>query len=374
MDPRSGSAFPHSVPFVLFVLVGGFAVPLSAQERPPEECGMTEEAARYGPIEPGSIVTLQRHRFVGGDDNWDDPMSRWIGRAARVTRLAGVDAAGCPGVRVDIDGGRWFWRVRDLGIGTGPQPRPIRRTISVPIPQDCNQDQARPRYGPVAVGSDVILGRHRMVNGDDNWAEEMQAWVGRRARVVELAGVDGAGCPGVRVDVDQQQWFWRIRDLRLASEAGGGGHGGAPTREGRTHSVCVVGACQQGAASGEERMAPSGGVSTDHGRPAIVVTAGSDPASRGGLFGTGGPQTPQECGMTDVTVQWGPIAVGTVVLLGRHREVNGDANWSDEMQSFVGRTASVTELVGVDDQGCPVVHVDADGGAYYWRIRDLQVL
>jgi hypothetical protein len=27
-----------------------------------------------------------------------------------------VDGQGCPGVRVAIDGGAWFWRVRDLEL------------------------------------------------------------------------------------------------------------------------------------------------------------------------------------------------------------------------------------------------------------------
>lgn len=314
-----------------------------SSERPPQECGMTEEAARYV-VTPGTVVTLQRHRVVAGDDNWDAQMARWIGRAARVTRLSGVDAAGCPGVRVDVDGGQWFWRVRDLGIGTGPQPRPEARAPSASgIPQQCHQDDMRPSYGPVSVGTEVVLGRHRAVDGDDNWADEMQQYVGRRARVVELSGVDGVGCPGVRVDIDGQQWFWRIRDVRLGT--GEGGAGGP--------------------------VVASTGVSSDHGRPASVVAWGS--GAGGGLFGTGAGLAPQECGLTDATVQWGPISVGAQVTLRRHRPVNGDDNWSAEMDAFVGRQARVAQLVGVDDQGCPVVHIDLDNGQWFWRVRDMTV-
>ena len=314
-----------------------------AQERPPEECGMTQENAQYG-VAPGTVVTLQRHRFVGGDDNWDDGMTRWVGRSGRVTRLSGVDARGCPGVRVDVDGEQWFWRARDLGVGTGPQPRPTARAVSAStVPQQCNQDEARPQYGPVVPGAEVVLGRHRMINGDDNWADEMQPFVGRRARVVDHAGLDGAGCPGVRVDVDGQQWFWRIRDLRM------GGEGGSETAA----------------------YVASTGVASDHGRPATVVAWGGGAGTGGGLFGSGGALAPQECGMTDATVQWGPIAVGTAVVLGQHRDVNGDTNWSAEMQPFVGQRARITQLVGVDDQGCPVVNIDADQGQYFWRVRDM---
>jgi hypothetical protein len=324
-----------------------------AQERPPEECGMTEQSAQYGGVQPGATVTLQRHRFVAGDDNWDDQMSRWLGRAARVTRLSGVDAAGCPGVRVDVDGEQWFWRARDLGIGTSSQPRPAARVpTSSGIPQECNQDEDDPRYGPVVPGAEVTLGRHRMVQGDDNWADDMGPFVGRRARVVELSGLDNVGCPGVRVDIDGQQWFWRVRDLRM----GGAGAAGATS------------------------YVASTGVSSDHGRPASVVAwgaGGGDPGTGGGLFGSGGaagggaPGVPQECGLTDATVQWGPIAVGTRVVLGRHRPVNAEDNWSAEMDPFVGRPAQIQQLIGVDDQGCPVVHVDADQGQFFWRVRDM---
>jgi hypothetical protein len=338
---------PRSLP----VLLAALATPslALAQDRPPEECGMAEGAAQYGPVQVGAAVTLQRHRFVGVDDNWDPQMSRWVGRAARVVRLAGVDSAGCPGVRVDVDGGQWFWRARDLGIGTGRQPRPAARATTSggssgggTTPQECGPGPER--YGPVVVGARVVLGRHRMVNGDDNWAEEMQQYVGQTARVLEQAGVDSASCPGVRVDIDGQQYFWRIRDLRMAG-AGGVDPGTA--------------------------FVQSTGVSTDHGRPATVVAWGGGAGTGAGLFGGGGAQTPQECAMTDATAQWGPIQVGSTVVLGRHRPVNGDENWGEDMTPLVGQQARVMRLVGVDDQGCPVVNVDADGGSHYWRIRDM---
>lgn len=320
-------------------------------QRPPDTCGMTEATAQYGPFSVGSTVVLQRHRFVRGDDNWDDQMTRWLGRAARITRLAGVDAQGCPGVRVDADGGQWFWRIRDLNVGTGPQPPPPPRAASAEgIPQECGQVDGRLRYGPVRVGAVVVLGRHRMVNGDDNWADEMMQYVGRRARVVEQSGTDSAGCPGVRVDIDSQAWFWRIRDLRMP-----GAGDVDPMGEGSTTA--------------------SLGVSTDHGRPATTF-GGLGALAGGSMFGAGvgvAIPTPQDCGLSDTSVRWGPIQIGAVVTLGRHRAVNGDDNWASEMDPFVGRVARVTELIGVDDQGCPVVHVDADGGAYFWRVRDLTI-
>lgn len=79
---------------------------------------------------------------------------------------------------------------------------------------DC--DQAVPYYGPVVVGGLVVLDRHRPWRGDANWSPGMEPFIGQAATVVELSGLDDVGCPGVRVDVDGGQFFWRIRDLDLA--------------------------------------------------------------------------------------------------------------------------------------------------------------
>ncbi len=37
------------------------------------------------------------------------------------------------------------------------------------------------------------------------------------------------------------------------------------------------------------------------------------------------------------------------------------------MVVFVGREATVTQLGGLDPQGCPYVRVDIDGGSWGWR-------
>lgn len=310
--------------------------------RAPEQCGLTETTATYGELSVGSVVTLQRHRMVRGDDNWDPHMDALLGRAAHVTRLSGVDEQGCPGIRVDLDAGSYFWRVRDVGIGTSLQPLPPAFEASAAFPQNCHQSVAN--YGAATIGATVVLGRHRPVDGDTNWAEEMQQWVGRSAHVVSYGDLDTEGCPGVRVDIDGQQWFWRVRDLRAAGDA----------------SVY-----ETFAAADPSSYSPSLGVTTDHGRPATSVGIG--------IFGSGGAPGPQACGLTDDQVVWDPIALGAQVTLGRHRAVNGDENWDPSMDPYVGMTAHVTQLVGVDEQGCPVAHIDLDGGGFYWRVRDMTV-
>jgi hypothetical protein len=41
------------------------------------------------------------------------------------------------------------------------------------------------------------------------------------------------------------------------------------------------------------------------------------------------------------------------------------------MLEYVGQEAFVTELRETDGAGCPIVHVDIDGGEWVWRIRDM---
>lgn len=41
----------------------------------------------------------------------------------------------------------------------------------------------------------------------------MTPYVGRPARVTTLVGTDWMGCPVVQVDVDQGQYWWRVRDV-----------------------------------------------------------------------------------------------------------------------------------------------------------------
>ena len=85
-----------------------------------------------------------------------------------------------------------------------------------PIPQACGMDESSIDYGPIDIGSFVTLGRHRPVNGDENWAEPMSQFVGFEAEVIELGGLnDNAACPVVYVDIDGGQFLWRIRDMIL---------------------------------------------------------------------------------------------------------------------------------------------------------------
>lgn len=51
----------------------------------------------------------------------------------------------------------------------------------------------------------------------------------------------------------------------------------------------------------------------------------------------------------------------------------GYDNWTYEKNNYVGLTATVTRLLGVDEQGCPVVRVNVDRETWMWRVRDMKV-
>jgi len=169
----------------------------------PSWCGMT--SAAYGPLTIGSRIILGAHDAVNGDTWWNDAMWAFVGRPATITAFGGLDPGGCPYVRVDVDGGSWGWRIRNMTYMAAGAP--------VAIPTYCGMSY--PDYGPLSVGSMVILGAHTPWNGEMWWNDAMWPYVGRVARVTELGGLDPHGCPFIRVDVDGAAWGWRIRNLSL---------------------------------------------------------------------------------------------------------------------------------------------------------------
>lgn len=175
----------------------------------PRHCGMSYPD--YGAVTVGSYIVLGRHTPWAGDTWWSSAMESYVGRVARVTQLGGLDPVGCPYVRVDIDGGSWGWRIRNVtflggtGYGAGG--------YGSVIPTYCGMSY--PDYGPLRIGSTVILGAHTEWNGDSWWNDAMWTYVGRTATITEFGGLDPAGCPYVRVNADGGSWGWRIRNLTL---------------------------------------------------------------------------------------------------------------------------------------------------------------
>ena len=66
------------------------------------------------------------------------------------------------------------------------------------------------------VGDKVILGRHEVVNGTDNWVEDMNQYVGNVTTILTEPWDNGDGCPVV--GVEGNIWSWRVENMELINE------------------------------------------------------------------------------------------------------------------------------------------------------------
>ncbi|MBL8966961.1 MAG: SH3 domain-containing protein [Spirochaetaceae bacterium] len=252
---------------------------------------------RAAEFDIGARVTLGRHYAVSEDEassNWAEEMEAFVGQGAEITELLGPDEWGRPIARVDADGGEWVWRVENMRLDAGEGGEEggyAEDEGGIGLDDFAEVAQGEESYGLLKIGSLVVLGRHDDSGGDANWNEDMAPLVGKRAKIVELAGSDDAGFLGVRVEGND--WFWRARNLSLVGRGRAGSYG---------------------------------------------------------------------------------FKVGDEVILGRHRALNGDENWTEEMDAYVGMRAKIIELVAGsgDAVGCVLVRVDVDGGDWAWRAENLK--
>lgn len=111
--------------------------------------------------------------------------------------------------------GAFYAGVYNVWVGTKSAGRTAPYELTVAprpesYPQACGDN---PSHGAAVVGAMVRLNRHRAVNGADNWAPRMDAYVGRVARITLVVGPDASNCAMVRVDADSGAFAWRVRDL-----------------------------------------------------------------------------------------------------------------------------------------------------------------
>lgn len=150
-----------------------------------------EGVETYGNFRVGSAVILGKHDDVGGGTNWTSAMNAYVGKTATITELLGADSFGF--LVVKVTGNTYSWRVRNLKLkGHGEEGS----------------------YG-FAVGDRVIIGAHRYIDDDNNWADEMMNYVGMEATITEMVGTDsdGTNCYTVHVDIDDGDWYWRVENM-----------------------------------------------------------------------------------------------------------------------------------------------------------------
>lgn len=147
-------------------------------------------------------MRLHEHSDDDVRPNWSPDMHFYVDQVTRVTELLGVDAEGCPGVRVEADAGVFFWRVRDLEV----EAETSQATR-------CGQNELTADFIGLEPGMTVRVRQGSDWFGRQNWVPEMNAYVGQSSVVTARDGVDEAGCPGVSLALDDGVFFWRVRDL-----------------------------------------------------------------------------------------------------------------------------------------------------------------
>lgn len=146
----------------------------------------------YGNFQVGSAVILGKHDDVNGGANWVAGMDKFVGKTATITELVGADSWGF--LVVKVTGNTYSWRVRNLALKSHGEAG---------------------SYG-FAVGDRVIIGAHRYIDDNNNWADEMMNYVGQEATITSLEGTDGANCYLVHVDIDDGDWYWRVENMTPA--------------------------------------------------------------------------------------------------------------------------------------------------------------
>ena len=66
------------------------------------------------------------------------------------------------------------------------------------------------------IGDRVVIGAHRYIDEDNNWADEMAEYVGEEATITSLEGTDGTNSYLVHVDIDEGDWYWRVETMTPA--------------------------------------------------------------------------------------------------------------------------------------------------------------
>lgn len=344
----------------------------------------------------GSRVILGEHRMVDEDDpdsaNWAEEMAEYVGEEAVVAEHHGEDPWGCPVVTVDVDDGGYSWRVENLELverGDGEsEVSPDFEGEEASYEDYDKEDLAL--EGAFPVGSRVILGRHTQLEPENEdstyWAPEMDDYVGREAVITGHAGLCPWGEPTATVDVDQGGFYWRLCDMELLEEGPGFYEdGGEGPKEGEDYGSDSAGMVKEGTAvilgrhdrvNGDdnwvEEMDEFVGretvvteiLGTDSQGFTVVSVQGNDWSWRIRNLAVRGRGEPGSYG----------FQVGDTVILGRHRSVDGGSNWNPAMDEFVGKAATITELIGIEGDGsdCFLVHVDLDKGEWVWRVESLR--
>lgn len=328
-------------------------------------------------IVAGARVIVHKHRPVNGNANWSSDMDKYVGKAATVVSHLGRDKAGCAVARISVDGtvvSDYSFRIRDL-------------EYVPPCCVDCGDDSSDlDGDSRIVEGATVIIRKHRPVNGGSNWVSGMDRYVGKEATVVSLLGKDQASCEVARVAVDGAtvtNYSFRVRDLEFVSA------GAELSSSLDGDSRIVVGSKvivhRHRPVEGETNWVSNMDKYADKEAIVVSITGKDRQQCKMAQLSVDGVKITQykfrvrdlELAAPDTSLDGDSrIVPGVVVVIHKHRPVNGNLNWTSAMDSFVGKYAVVSELTGKDGAGCRVARVVIDGKppSYCFRTRDLELV
>lgn len=325
-------------------------------------------------IVDGAKVIIHKHRPVNGGSNWVSSMDQYVGKEATVVRISGRDGQDCRMAQVKVGDSvvtQYKFRVRDLEFVSA----------GTPLSSDLAGDSR------VVAGAKVIIHKHRDVGGKTNWVSGMDKYVGKDATVVSLLGKDQAGCEVARVSVDGTTvtaFSFRVRDLEFVS-----GPSSSMSSDLDGDARIVAGSKviihRHRPVNGQTNWVSS--MDKYAGKEATVISiSGRDR---------------EDCRMAQLSVEGvnvdqykfrvrdlefvnaqsslegdSRIISGAVVVIHKHRPVNGDTNWTSGMDRYVDRFAVVSDANSRDGAGCRIAHLVLEGEtlSYAFRVRDLELV
>ena len=324
-------------------------------------------------IVEGATVIIRKHRPVNGGSNWVSGMDRYVGKEATVVRLSGRDGQQCRMAQLKVDGSvvtQFKFRCRDLEFVSAGA------ALSTDLAGDSR----------IVPGAKVIIHKHRPVDGKTNWVSTMDRYVGKEATVVSLLGKDQASCEVARVAVDGAtvtNYSFRVRDLEFVSA------GAELSSSLDGDSRIVVGSKvivhRHRPVEGETNWVSNMDKYADKEAIVVSITGKDRQQCKMAQLSVDGVKITQykfrvrdlELAAPDTSLDGDSrIVPGVVVVIHKHRPVNGNLNWTSAMDSFVGKYAVVSELTGKDGAGCRVARVVIDGKppSYCFRTRDLELV
>jgi len=322
----------------------------------PEDCGMEDASAKYGPIKVGTEVILGRHREVNTTGQWVIVMSKWgdvsntiqdyqIGREFPVEFINSKTEEGYFIFLIDYANGQWVVVMNKID----GYSKEYDWYVSEEFPESYINDMWDQNYDV----TDIEYGDGKwavVVSDSTKYAGQSYARRSTFNNVEEFIAEKEADKFYI-TDLEYGQGEW----VALVSKGG---------------------SIQSQSWTETNHIFPNDFIELRKRERFYIF----DIENRSGTWvlltrrGTG--HTDQEWFLSrefpaeKIEKYWDD---GYFLTNASYGDIGPD-NWTYEQNNYVGQTATVTKLDGVDKQGCPLVRVNLDRENWTWRIRDLTMV